>query len=598
MRTSVSHPFEAGAGDACITRISGALVEGTGLADASLYEIVRIGESGLMGEIVRLHGELATVQVYEETNGLRIGEPIHRTGRPLEAILGPGLIGSIFDGIGRPLDRLAAASGAFIRPGVTTPSLDTARRWTFEPDVSVGDRVEGGDCLGKVQETADLRHWILVPPGLSGVIDTIAAGDFTIDDPIGTLDDGSLLHLAHAWPARNARPARQRLPDDRPFVTGQRVLDLLFPVAEGGSVAMPGGFGTGKTIVEQSLAKHGIADVIVYIGCGERGNEMAEVLHEFPRLIDPKTGRSIMDRTVLIANTSNMPVAAREASIYLGITIGEYYRDMGLRVAVLADSISRWAEALREIGSRLQEMPGEEGYPTHLGSRLGRVYERAGRTVAAGRPERAGALTLISAVSPPGGDLSEPVTQASLRVAGALWALDASLAHRRHFPAIDWDSSFSLYVDATAAWFRQNAGESWTRVRSRAIELLREERELTEIAALIGVDAMQDRERFVLAAARMFRDVVLAQSAFDENDRASSPRRTHSLASLAISFADEGLGRIARGSAFDSIPFADIRAALMAVRLSPEASLDAAIRNATTTIAGDAHSAAAPQGAP
>jgi V/A-type H+-transporting ATPase subunit A len=557
-----------------ITRISGALVEARPMSGAALYELASIGEARLLGEVVRLRGDLGTLQVYEETTGLRVGEPVALTGRPLEVHLGPGLLGAILDGVARPLERVAAVMGDFIQPGSTSPTLDADRFWDFVPRIAAGATVSGGDILGSVQEAAKFEHRILVPPGVSGVVADIRAGRFTIRDPIGFLEDGTPLLLATQWPVRRARPIRRRLPSDRPFVTGQRVLDFLFPAAEGGSVALPGGFGTGKTVVEQSLAKHGEADVIVYVGCGERGNEMAEVLHEFPQLEDPRTGGSIMDRTVLIANTSNMPVAAREASIYLGVTIAEYFRDMGYRVAMLADSISRWAEALREMGSRLQEMPGEEGYPTYLGSRLGSVYERAGRVATTGTPERVGALTLIAAVSPPGGDLSEPVTQASLRVAGALWALDAALAHRRHFPAIDWETSYSLYTEPTDRWFIENAGEDWPDLRRATLELLRQERDLAEIAGLIGVDAMQDRERFVLTAAKMLRDVVLAQSAFETNDRVSSVARTYRLVSLIHEFVRAANHAIARGTPLAELPLDAVRDALMALRLSAEAGLD------------------------
>jgi V/A-type H+-transporting ATPase subunit A len=558
-----------------ITRISGALVEAAPMAQASLYELALIGHERLLGEVVRVRGALGTLQVYEETNGLRVGEPVSLSGRPLDVRLGPGLLGSILDGVARPLLRVAQNMGDFILPGSTAPTLDATRRWGFAATLEPGVQVRGGDVLGRVMEGARFEHRILVPPDVTGVLADLHSGEFTIDEPIGFLQDGTPLRLAVAWPVRRARPVRRRLPGDRPFITGQRVLDFLFPAAEGASVALPGGFGTGKTVVEQSLAKHGDADVIVYVGCGERGNEMAEVLHEFPQLEDPRTSGSIMDRTVLIANTSNMPVAAREASIYLGVTIAEYYRDMGYRVAMLADSISRWAEALREMGSRLQEMPGEEGYPTYLGSRLGSVYERAGRVATIGTPERTGALTLIAAISPPGGDLSEPVTQASLRVAGGLWALDAALAHRRHFPAIDWETSYSLYTEATDPWFRQNAGSDWPDLRRQTLELLRQERDLAEIAGLIGVDAMQDRERFVLTSARFFREVVLAQSAFDVNDRRSSPARTYQLIKLAHEYVRAGRSAIDAGVALASLDTEGVRKTLMALRLGPEAELEA-----------------------
>ncbi len=567
-----------------ITRISGALVEAKPMPEAALYELALIGEQRLLGEVVRVRGDLGTLQVYEETTGLRVGEPVKLTGAPLEVRLGPGLLGSILDGVARPLVRVAEAMGDFILPGSASPTLDPAQQWEFKALVEPGTRVSGGDRIGVVREGRNFDHWIQAPPGVCGVVADIRSGSFTVIDTIGTLEDGTPLRLAQNWPVRKARPVQRRLPGDRPFITGQRVLDFLFPAAEGGSVALPGGFGTGKTVVEQSLAKHGEADVVVYIGCGERGNEMAEVLHEFPQLEDPRGGGSIMERTVLIANTSNMPVAAREASIYLGMSIAEYFRDMGYRVAVLADSISRWAEALREMASRLQEMPGEEGYPTYLGSRLGGVYERAGRIEALGLPERTGALTLIAAVSPPGGDLSEPVTQASLRVVGALWALDASLAHRRHFPAVDWETSYSLYGAATDPWFIAHTGADWPELRRASLALLRQERDLEEIAGLIGIDAMQDRERFVLAVAKILRETVLAQSAYEENDRMSSPRKTHRMISLVHELVRAGQEAMQSGSVLADLELDPARDAIMAVRLAPESGLEEAVALASGTI--------------
>ena len=421
-----------------IVRITGALVEACPLTGVGLYELAWVGRNRLMGEVVRVEGDRTTVQVYEETTGLRVGEPVEPSGRGLSVQLGPGLLGSVLDGVGRPLYRVAEQTGDFIQPGAAAPTLDPSIRYAFEPTVTPGTEVAGGDILGRVEERPGFLHAILVPPGMKGKVATIRSGTFTVEESVGSLEDGRELPLAHAWPVRNPRPTGRRLPAERPFLTGQRIFDFLFPVAEGGSVSVPGGFGTGKTVIEQSLAKHAECDVVVFVGCGERGNEIAEVLGEFPHLVDARTGRSILERTVLVVNTSNMPVAAREASVYLGITIAEYFRDMGLRVAVLADSLSRWAEALREMGSRLQEIPGEEGYPTYLVNRLGKFYERCGRATLLGRPERTGALTFIGAISPPGGDFSEPVTQASLRVAGALWALDTTLAHQRQFPAVDW----------------------------------------------------------------------------------------------------------------------------------------------------------------
>ena len=552
--------------DARIQRISGSLALAAPLPDAALYELVRVGSRGLLGEVIRVAGDVATVQVYEDTAGLEVGEPVAATGRPLTIQLGPGLLGTVLDGVGRPLARIAERVGDLIEPGVVAPTLDPARRWAFTPAVGSSARVATGDVLGTVEERPGIVHRVLVPPGVGGTVAALAAGEFTVGAPVGRLSDGTVLSLAHDWPVREPRPAGRRLPASQPFVTGQRVFDFLFPVAEGGSVAVPGGFGTGKTVIEQSLAKYGAADVVVYIGCGERGNEMAEVLEEFPRLADPRTGRSIMDRTVLIANTSNMPVAAREASVYVGITIAEYYRDMGYRVAVMADSLSRWAEALREIGARLQEMPGEEGYPTYLGNRLGKFYERAGCVEALGNPARTGAVTVISAISPPGGDFSEPVTQASLRVAGALWALDPALAHQRQFPAVDWQTSYSLYADALDSWFARTAGSDWPAIRRDTLELLQRERELSEIASLVGPEALQDRDRLLLDSARVVREAVLGQSAYDPNDAYSSIEKTYRLAALAHALYRAGIAALDRGAAIEQIDLGPVRRALAAAR--------------------------------
>jgi V/A-type H+-transporting ATPase subunit A len=552
-----------------LLRVSGSLAEAAPMRDVALYELVRVGERGLLGEVIRVAGERATLQIYEDTTGLRVGEPATATGRPLTITLGPGLLGAVLDGVGRPLSRIAAAGGDFMQPGVAADTLDAARRWAFAPTVRSGERVAGGDVLGTVDERPGLPHRVLVPPGMEGEVAEIAAGEFTVVEAVAKLADGTPLTLAHAWPVRTPRPSARRVPSREPFVTGQRVFDFLFPVAEGGSVAVPGGFGTGKTVIEQSLAKYATADVVVYIGCGERGNEMAEVLDEFPRLLDPRTGRSIMDRTVLVVNTSNMPVAAREASVYVGITIAEYYRDMGYRVAVMADSLSRWAEALREIGARLQEMPGEEGYPTYLGNRLGKFYERAGRVEASGRPERSGAVTLIAAISPPGGDLSEPVTQASLRVAGALWALDAGLAHQRQFPAVDWETSYSLPAEALGAWFAEAVGSDWPELRRATLALLERERELREIAGLVGPEALQDRDRLALEAAQVVRDAVVGQSAYDPNDASSPIERTYQLARLAHALYRAGLDALDAGRPLERIDLAPARRALAAARRAP-----------------------------
>ena len=552
-----------------IVRVAGALVEAAPL-QAGLYELVHVGERRLLGEIVRQQGELATIQVYEETTGLRLGEPVEATGRTLTAQLGPGLLGAVLDGTGRPLARVAEATGDFIAPGVMASSLDPAQRWSFQPAYKAGDGVAGGDVLGTVEERPGQTHLVLVPPGVAGTLADITAAEASVNDVIARLDDGTALRLAHEWPVRIPRPAASRLATHRPFITGQRVFDLLFPVAEGGNCAVPGGFGTGKTIIEQSLGRFADADVIVYVGCGERGNEMTDVLTEFPRLIDPHTGRPVMDRAVLIVNTSNMPVAAREASIYMGVTIAEYYRDMGRRVALMIDSTSRWAEALREMGARLQEMPGEEGYPTYLASRLGQFFERAGRMTPLGAPEREGTVTIIGAISPAGGDFSEPVTQASLRVAGAMWALDPALAHQRHFPAVDWDTSFSLYADQVAPWFAREVAPDWSELRHELMLLLQRERELRDIASLVGPEALEDGDRLVMEIAAIAREVLLRQNVYHPHDAMSSVHKTHALASVAIAMLRAGRAALGAGVPLAHLELDPARQTLVSLRDAPE----------------------------
>lgn len=570
---------------ASIVRVAGALVEARPLR-AALYELAYVGTRRLLGEVVRQAGATATIQVYEETTGLALGEPVEAAGTTLSAHLGPGLLGAVLDGVGRPLAALAAQGGDFIGEGVGAETLDPGIRWRFEPAITPGAAVEGGDILGTVEERPGQTHAVLVPPDVSGVVASIAPGDYTVHDPIGALDDGTPLRLAHRWPIRVPRPIASRLAMLRPFVTGQRVFDLLFPVAEGGACAVPGGFGTGKTIIEQSLARFADADIIVYVGCGERGNEMTDVLTEFPALVDPRTGRPVMDRSVLIVNTSNMPVAAREASIYLGATIAEYYRDQGRRVALMIDSTSRWAEALREMGARLQEMPGEEGYPTYLASRLSLFFERAGYARARGRPDREGAVTIIGAISPPGGDFSEPVTQASLRVAGAMWALDASLAHQRHYPAVDWDASFSLYVGAVSGWFAEAAGADWESLRQYLVALLQRERELRDIAGLVGPDALEDEDRFVMSAAWIVRDVLLRQNAFHPHDARSSVEKTYAMAAAAVQAARTGREALQRGVPASRLELDSLRQALVALRDAPEDEVAARARAAIAAAAG------------
>jgi len=568
-----------------IIRVAGAIAEAQPLGDAALYELVEVGELHLLGEVIRIQGDVATIQVFEETSGLGLDEPVHRTGSSLMTQLGPGLLGSIIDGIGRPLQGLAERSGDFMAPGMTLPTLDPETRWSFVPTVEPGTAVSGGDVLGEIEERPGMKHRILVPPGLEGRVADIQEGAFTVSDTVGTLDDGTTLSLSHSWAIRQRRPFARRLASDRPFITGQRVFDLLFPVVEGGSVAVPGGFGTGKTVIEQSLAKYAKADIMVYIGCGERGNEMAEVLHDFGRLTDPETGRSIMDRTILIVNTSNMPVAARDASVYLGMTIAEYYRDMGYHVAILADSLSRWAEALREIAARLQEMPGEEGYPTYLANRMSRLYERAGRVESEGTPARTGAVTFISAISPPGGDFAEPVTQASLRVVGALWALDASLAHQRQFPAVDWDISYSLYTDSTTEWFSREGGSDWPELRVETIRLLQRDRELREIAGLVGVDALEDEDRLVLEGARIAREFLIGQNAFHPHDAFSTVAKTYQLLKLLWALMRTGKAALKDGVSFEKLDLPAVRRVFGSVKTAAPDAFEQRSAEAEQTIA-------------
>ncbi|HET9554229.1 MAG TPA: V-type ATP synthase subunit A [Anaeromyxobacteraceae bacterium] len=554
-----------------IVRIAGPTVTARGLAGAGLNEVVWVGERRLLGEVIRIEGERATLQVYEETAGLRLGEPALATGEPLSVELGPGLLGAVFDGVQRPLEALAAREGDFLGRGARLPALDRSTRWAFEPAVAQGDLVAPGARLGTARGPGGEPHPILAPPGVEGRVASALAGPATVDDPVVELEGGLALRLAHRWPVRRPRPFRRRLPPEVPFLTGQRVLDGFFPVAAGGTAVVPGGFGTGKTVLEQSLAKHAAADVVVYVGCGERGNEMAEVLDELPRLADPRTGGPLMARTVLVVNTSNMPVAAREASIYTGCTIAEYFRDLGLQVALMVDSTSRWAEALREIAARLEEMPGEEGYPTYLASRLARFYERAGRVEPLGGGE--GAVTMVGAVSPPGGDLSEPVTQCSLRACGALWALSPSLAHRRHYPAVDWGVSFSLEAERLAGWFEREVGEGAGALREEAVRLLQRERELQEVAELVGTESLQDAERLTLEAARLLREGFLRQSAVDPADATCSPRKAHAMLELLLAFHRRAQAAVERGVPLRAVLESGLPAALLRLGQEPEAAL-------------------------
>jgi V/A-type H+-transporting ATPase subunit A len=532
-----------------LVRIAGPTAVARGLGAVGLNEVVLVGEERLTAEVIRIEGDRATLQVYEDTTGLGLGEPAVPTGAPLEVELGPGLLGRIFDGLQRPLDELARG-GDFVGRGVAAPALDRATRWTFTPSLSPGDPVVPGCRVGSVRGADGHEEGALAPPDVQGTVAEVRPGDLGVDDPAVLLRDGSAIRLVHRWPVRRPRPVARRLAPEVPFLTGQRVLDVLFPVAEGGTAIIPGGFGTGKTVLEQALAKFGAADVIVYVGCGERGNEMAEVLEEFPRLDDPRTGRPLMSRTVMVVNTSNMPVAGREASISTGFAISEYFRDLGLRVALMIDSTSRWAEALREISARLEEMPGEEGYPTSLATRVAQLYERAGRALPlSGAGE--GSVTVVGAVSPPGGDFSEPVTQAFLRATGALWALSADLAHRRHFPAVDWTRSWSLDATRLAGWFAREAGADFGELRAEATRLLQRERELLEIAQLVGMDALQDEERLLLAAARLVREGFLRQSAFHPVDRSTPPTKARAMLAVLLRFHRAAVAAAAAGTPLD-----------------------------------------------
>ncbi|APF26732.1 V-type ATP synthase subunit A [Clostridium botulinum] len=525
-----------------VLKISGPLVVAEGMEEANIYDVVRVGEKRLIGEIIEMREDRASIQVYEETAGLAPGDPVITTGEPLSVELGPGLIEAMFDGIQRPLNAIKAKAGDFITRGVEVHSLDRDKKWHFTPVKKAGDTVEAGDVIGTVQETSIVEHKIMVPYGIKGTIETIEEGDFTIVDTVAKVKDGdklSDLMMMQKWPVRKGRPYGRKLNPAQPMITGQRVIDTFFPVTKGGTACVPGPFGSGKTVVQHQLAKWADAQIVVYIGCGERGNEMTDVLNEFPELKDPKTGEPLMKRTVLIANTSNMPVAAREASIYTGITIGEYFRDMGYSIALMADSTSRWAEALREMSGRLEEMPGDEGYPAYLGSRAAEFYERAGNVLSLGSEEREGALTVIGAVSPPGGDLSEPVTQATLRIVKVFWGLDAQLAYRRHFPAINWLNSYSLYIEKISPWMDENVASDWTQLRIKAMSLLQEEASLEEIVRLVGIDSLSEKDRLKLEVAKSLREDYLQQNAFHEVDTYASLEKQYKMLKLVLFFYDE-----------------------------------------------------------
>ena len=571
-----------------IKKVAGPLVIAEGMRDANMYDVVRVSSQRLIGEIIEIHGDQAYIQVYEETSGLGPGEPVESMDMPLSAELGPGLITSIYDGIQRPLDDIMKATGSNnLKRGVEVPSLKRNLKWNFVPTVKAGDTVEAGDIIGTVQETIVVVHKIMVPNGVRGTVKEIRAGEFTVEETVAVIatETGDReLTLMQRWPVRQGRPYKKKLPPEMPLVTGQRVIDAFFPIAKGGVAAVPGPFGSGKTVIQHQLAKWAEADIVVYIGCGERGNEMTDVLNEFPELKDPKTGHSLMQRTVLIANTSDMPVAAREASIYTGITIAEYFRDMGYSVALMADSTSRWAEALREMSGRLEEMPGEEGYPAYLGSRLAQFYERAGHVVCNGSEGREGALSAIGAVSPPGGDISEPVSQATLRIVKVFWGLDSSLAYKRHFPAINWLTSYSLYVDTMEKWFNAEVESDWTELRARLMRLLQEESELNEIVQLVGMDALSAPDRLKLEAARSIREDFLHQNAFHEIDTFTSLKKQHMMMMLMMAYFDKAGQALSQGVNIERLVNLPVREAIGRFKYTEEADLDSVYADVIKTL--------------
>lgn len=561
-----------------IKKVAGPLVIAEGMRDANMYDVVRVSSQRLIGEIIEMHGDEASIQVYEETGGLGPGEPVESTERPLSVELGPGLISSIYDGIQRPLDAIMKASGGnTLKRGVEVPSLNEEKLWNFVPVAKVGDEVEGGDVLGTVQETMVVQQKIMVPPGIKGKVKEIKSGEYTIRDTVVVLEtengDKELTMVQH-WPVRKGRPYAKKLPPQRPLVTGQRVVDTFFPIAKGGVASVPGPFGSGKTVIQHQLAKWAEADIVVYIGCGERGNEMTDVLNEFPELKDPKTGESLMERTVLIANTSDMPVAAREASIYTGITIAEYFRDMGYSVALMADSTSRWAEALREMSGRLEEMPGEEGYPAYLGSRLAQFYERAGHVISIGKDGREGALSVIGAVSPPGGDISEPVSQATLRIVKVFWGLDANLAYKRHFPAINWLTSYSLYLQDMQKWFDGEVASDWMAKRQEMMGLLQEEAELEEIVKMVGMDALSAIDRLKMEAARSIREDFLHQNSFHDVDTYTSLKKQYMMMSLVLTYFEKSKEALEKGANINDVVAITVREAIGRFKYVVEEELD------------------------
>ena len=563
-----------------VVKVSGPLVVAEGMRDADMFDVVRVGDERLIGEIIEMHGDRASIQVYEETAGLGPGVPVISTGAPLSVELAPGMIEHMYDGIQRPLERMMEVSGSNIRRGIDLPAVDHEKKWHLVPQKAAGDAVIFGDVLGTVQETDVVVHKIMVPQDADGEIISITEGDYTVDEPFCKIKgkDGKMreLPMLQRWPVRKGRPYKSKLPLDEPLITGQRVMDTFFPIARGGVAAIPGPFGSGKTVVQHQLAKWADADIVIYIGCGERGNEMTDVLHEFPEIVDPKTGQSLMKRTVLIANTSDMPVAARESCIYTGITIAEYFRDMGYSVVLLADSTSRWAEALREMSGRLEEMPGEEGYPAYLGSRLAQFYERAGKVTCCGSEETIGSVSAVGAVSPPGGDISEPVSQATLRIVKVFWGLDANLAYRRHFPSINWLNSYSLYVDRLADWYNSRVSKNWTKLRTACMQLLQKEAELEEIVKLVGVDALSAGDRLSLEAARSIREDYLQQNAFDEVDTYTSIQKQFCLLELVLSYYEQAQKALAQGASIEAVTDLPVRTRIAKAKLVPEQDMETA----------------------
>ena len=566
-----------------IKKVAGPLVIAEGMRDANMFDVVRVSNQRLIGEIIEMHGDEASIQVYEETSGLGPGEPVESMEVPMSVELGPGLITSIYDGIQRPLDDIMKVSGNNLKRGVEVPSLKRDLKWEFVPAVNAGDEVDAGDVIGTVQETVLVEQKIMVPYGVKGTIKEIKAGEFTVEETVAVVETEKgdrELTLMQKWPVRRGRPYKKKLPPEMPLVTGQRVIDTFFPIAKGGVAAVPGPFGSGKTVIQHQLAKWAEADIVVYIGCGERGNEMTDVLNEFPELKDPKTGQPLMQRTVLIANTSDMPVAAREASIYTGITIAEYFRDMGYSVALMADSTSRWAEALREMSGRLEEMPGEEGYPAYLGSRLAQFYERAGHVISLGKDGREGALSVIGAVSPPGGDTSEPVSQATLRIVKVFWGLDSALAYKRHFPAINWLNSYSLYLDDMEEWFNANVAEDWMSGRQKMMTLLQEEAELEEIVKMVGMDALSPGDRLKMEAARSIREDFLHQNSFHETDTYTSLKKQHMMMLLVNAFYDRAVQALSEGASLQKLISMPVREQIGRFKYVQEDALDEEFKKA------------------